>query len=92
MGIWARLFGGSQKIKTNKGFQCTMCGKALHGGSGGTVSGSHQQMSNYMLSKAQYCSSCQKAFCLDCCLLSAAKQGRSSIWECPNCGKEFPRL
>jgi hypothetical protein len=92
MGIWAKLFGRQQGIKTKKAVQCSMCGKALHAGSGGIVSGSRGQVSDYMLSKAQYCASCQKAYCLDCCLLSAAKKGRSSIWECPDCGKEFPRL
>jgi len=92
MGILAKLFGGPQPVETKKAIQCNLCGKILHGGSGGIVSGPRQQMSNYMLSKAQYCSSCEKAFCLDCCLLSAAKKGKTSIWECPICGLEFPKL
>ena len=80
-------------IKNNKkSLRCTICGKSLHGGSGDIVSGTSKQMSNYMLSKANYCTYCQKAFCLDCCLLSAAQKGKSSIWDCPECGKEFPRL
>lgn len=93
MGVFSRLFGRgkAESPKESLGvpleYKCALCGKMLHGGSGGMVSGGMEVL-QHMFKRAKRCPSCGKIFCGQCSIETDNKQGRPQgavDFTCPFC-------
>lgn len=68
-------------------YKCESCGKMLHGGTGGIVSGGMEALA-HLFKRAKQCPSCGKVFCGDCSIQADKKLGRpegATDYSCPFC-------
>jgi hypothetical protein len=75
MSLWSRLFGNRHKYK------CSLCGKALHVGTGETMFGS-DQADEFIMTLVCHCTSCGQTYCPECRLLKCRM-------KCARCGADI---
>jgi len=89
MSIFSKLFGPRKghSLGAPLEYKCALCGKMLHGGTGGIVVGGMEAM-EHLFKRAKQCPSCGKIFCGRCSIETDKRLGRPQgavDYTCPFC-------
>jgi hypothetical protein len=81
MGLFSRLFKRSSYGAPMK-YSCKLCGKKLHGGTGGMLVGTREQTTEHIMTRVYFCTACKETYCPECSMLECRM-------KCTRCGAEL---